>query len=81
MRTDDQRDECLDLLLRRINDLENEIAELKGEPSFEGRTIVNRRYDQSTLMFLRFQNKKLRRREDYQIPPLKAQSVLVGLDA
>ena len=43
MRTDDQRDECLDILLRRIDDLENEIAKLKGEPSLERRTIIQQK--------------------------------------
>jgi uncharacterized membrane protein len=47
MRTDEQRDECIDLLLRRINDLENEVARLNGEPSLERRTIVQQKVQPS----------------------------------
>ncbi|PKN39347.1 MAG: hypothetical protein CVU62_03900 [Deltaproteobacteria bacterium HGW-Deltaproteobacteria-2] len=31
MRSDDERDKCIDLLISRVNALENEVAQLKGE--------------------------------------------------
>ena len=35
MRTDEQRDHCIDVLLTRVKTLENEVARLKGEPLAE----------------------------------------------
>jgi len=35
MRTDEQRDHCIDVLLTRVRTLETEVARLKGEPLTE----------------------------------------------
>ncbi|MEA5114157.1 MAG: DUF2339 domain-containing protein [Geobacteraceae bacterium] len=35
MRTDEQRDSCIDVLMKRVQALEDEIAKLKGEPRVE----------------------------------------------
>ncbi|HEY3307426.1 MAG TPA: DUF2339 domain-containing protein [Desulfuromonadaceae bacterium] len=39
MRTDEQRDHCIDVLLKRVKTLENEVAKLKGEPFFEDNLV------------------------------------------
>lgn len=42
MRSDDERDKCIDLLISRVDALENEVAKLKGETPTEEVTFIQR---------------------------------------
>jgi len=48
MRTDDQRDKCIDALFERVKILEAEVARLKGEPLTEGKRTIQKSLDLDT---------------------------------
>lgn len=49
MRTDEERDECIDRLLKKIGELENEITQIKGGRYNRQRTPVQRNVQQEAL--------------------------------
>ena len=51
MRTDEQRDHCIDVLLKRVKALENEVSKLKGEPFFEDTAIMQRSEPTASPLF------------------------------
>lgn len=61
MRTDQQRDYCIDLLLAKVKDLETEVARLKGEPPPERNISEQQRlelYASQTFTFSELQPKQ-----------------------
>ncbi len=54
MRSDEQRDKCIDVLIAKVQDLENEVSKLKGEPRTKESMTVrqNKSLDSSQGIFI-----------------------------
>lgn len=58
MRTDEQRDHCIDVLLTRVKSLETEIARLKGEPLTEENLTAQQNTELNTSQIFPFSKRE-----------------------
>lgn len=66
MRSDDQRDKCINALFERVKSLETEVARLKGEPHLEEENPIQRNIDSDTSReFIYFES-------DQKVSPVKS---------